>query len=78
MIDNRTAPYAALALRVSLGMMFRYSFDHGSSAHLLDKAAKTVVAAGYRTGDIMAEGARKVGTVEMGDAILTEFEKLSA
>ena len=55
-------------------MMFRYSFDLGSSADLLETAAKNVVAAGFRTGDIMAPGATKVSTTRMGDEILKELE----
>ena len=45
-----------LATLLSLAMMFRYSFDLGDSANLLEQAAKNVVAAGFRTGDIMAAG----------------------
>jgi 3-isopropylmalate dehydrogenase len=58
-------------------MMFRYSFDLGSSADLLEQAAKNVVAAGFRTGDIMAPGATKVSTTRMGDEILKELGKLA-
>ena len=65
-----------LATLLSLAMMFRYSFDLGSSADLLEQAAKNVVAAGFRTGDIMAPGATKVSTTRMGDEILKELDKL--
>jgi 3-isopropylmalate dehydrogenase len=44
----------------------------------LEKAIANVLDKGIRTGDIMAEGCTKVGTVEMGDAILAEFKTLSA
>ncbi|MGF6160250.1 isocitrate/isopropylmalate dehydrogenase, partial [Ensifer sp. KUDG1] len=44
----------------------------------LEKAIANVLDQGIRTGDIMAEGAKKVGTTEMGDAILAEFKALSA
>jgi len=44
----------------------------------LEKAIANVLDQGIRTGDIMADGARQVGTVEMGDAILKEFISLSA
>jgi 3-isopropylmalate dehydrogenase len=43
----------------------------------LEKAIANVLDKGIRTGDIMADGARQVGTVEMGDAILAEFKTLS-
>jgi 3-isopropylmalate dehydrogenase len=66
-----------LATLLSLAMMFRYSFDLGDSANLLEQAAKNVVAAGFRTGDIMAAGATKVSTTRMGDEILKELDKLA-
>ena len=59
-------------------MALRYSFDMGKQADLLDKAIAGVLAAGLRTGDIMQPGMRKVGTTEMGGAILTELRKLAA
>src|SRR5687768_10748345 len=65
-----------LATLLSLAMMFRYSFDLGDSANLLEQAAKNVVAAGFRTGDIMAPGATRVSTTRMGDEILKELDKL--
>jgi len=37
-----------------------------------------VLEQGYRTGDIMQDGMKKVGTVEMGDAILAALGKLSS
>jgi 3-isopropylmalate dehydrogenase len=66
-----------LATLLSLAMMFRYSFDLGESADLLENAAKNVVAAGFRTGDIMAPGATRIGTTRMGDEILKELAKLA-
>jgi 3-isopropylmalate dehydrogenase len=71
---NLANPIAQL---LSLSMMLRYSFDDGPSADLVDKAIQRVLAGGVRTGDIMAEGARKVSTVEMGNAILAELDKLA-
>src|SRR5262245_10375447 len=65
-----------LATLLSLAMMLRYSFDLGESADLLEQAAKNVVAAGFRTGDIMAPGATKVSTTRMGDEILKELDRL--
>ena len=54
----------------------RYSFDMGAEADLLDKAIANALAAGLRTPDIMQPGMRKVGTTEMGGAIVTELTKL--
>lgn len=66
-----------IATILSLGMMLRYSFDMGKEADLLENAIKQVLAEGYRTGDIMQEGAKKVGTTEMGDAIIKAMDALA-
>lgn len=65
-----------IATILSAAMMLRYSFSLKSEADLLEKAVAQVLADGYRTGDIMQEGAKKVGTQEMGDAILAALKKL--
>jgi 3-isopropylmalate dehydrogenase len=67
-----------LACLLSLSMMLRYSFDLGKEADLLDNAAKAVVAAGFRTGDIMAPGCTQVSTTQMGDEILKALDRLAA
>jgi 3-isopropylmalate dehydrogenase len=66
-----------LATLLSLAMMFRYSFDLADAANLVEQAAKNVVAAGFRTGDIMASGATRVSTTRMGDEILKELDRLA-
>ena len=66
-----------IAQILSLSMMLRYSFDDHASADLVDSSIQRVLAKGVRTGDIMIDGARKVSTVEMGDAILGELDKLA-
>src|SRR5215813_7656367 len=67
-----------LASLLSLSMMLRYSFDLADEADLLDQAAKNVVAAGFRTGDIMSPGATLVSTTRMGDEILKALDRLGA
>jgi 3-isopropylmalate dehydrogenase len=67
-------PIATIA---SFGMAMRYSFDMSAEADLLDKAIEGALARGLRTGDIMQPNMRKVGTTEMGAAILEELERLS-
>ncbi|MCJ9669145.1 MULTISPECIES: 3-isopropylmalate dehydrogenase [unclassified Neorhizobium] len=67
-----------IAMIASFAMCLRYSFNMVTEADNLEKAIANVLDQGIRTGDIMAEGARKVGTAEMGDAILKEFVSLSA
>jgi len=59
-----------IACILSLAMAFRYSFGRKDDAALLEKAVETVLAEGYRTGDIMQPGMTKVGTTAMTDAIL--------
>ena len=62
----------------SFAMCLRYSFNLIREADNLEKAIANILDQGIRTGDIMADGARQVGTAEMGDAILAEFRALSA
>ena len=59
-----------LAMILSIAMMLRHSLGQTQAADRVDAAVRVVLAQGYRTGDIMTEGGRKVGTVEMGDAVL--------
>jgi 3-isopropylmalate dehydrogenase len=73
--QDKANPLASL---LSLSMMLRYSFDLAKEADLLDQAAKNVVAKGFRTGDIMSPGATLVSTVQMGDEILREMDRLAA
>ncbi|MCJ8056467.1 3-isopropylmalate dehydrogenase [Shinella curvata] len=67
-----------IAMIASFAMCLRYSFNMVAEADNLEKAIAEVLDSGIRTGDIMSEGSRQVGTTEMGDAILTVFKRLSA
>ncbi len=67
-----------IAMIASFAMCLRYSFNMVKEADNLEKAIADVLDSGIRTGDIMSEGSRKVGTTEMGDAILAAFKALSA
>jgi 3-isopropylmalate dehydrogenase len=67
-----------IAMIASFAMCLRYSFNMVAEADNLEKAIAEVLDSGVRTGDIMSEGSRQVGTTEMGDAILTAFKALSA
>ena len=58
-----------IATILSAAMMLRYSFDLDKEADAVEAAVKKVLADGYRTADIMAEGCSRVGTCEMGDLI---------
>jgi 3-isopropylmalate dehydrogenase len=66
-----------IASILSFAMALRYTFDRGACADLLEKAVDAVLAKGLRTGDIMQDGMKKVGTGEMGDAILAELDRLN-
>lgn len=59
-----------IATILSLSMMLRYSFSMAKEADAVENAVKSVLADKYRTGDIMQEGAIKIGTEEMGDRII--------
>jgi 3-isopropylmalate dehydrogenase len=59
-----------LATILSAAMMLRYTFALEEAAQRIETAVKRVLAQGYRTGDIFEPGATRVGTREMGDAVL--------
>lgn len=58
-----------IATILSAAMMLRFSFDLDKEADAVEQAVKKVLADGYRTIDIMADGMKQVGTVEMGKLI---------
>jgi 3-isopropylmalate dehydrogenase len=59
-----------LATILSAAMMLRYTFGLEAHAVRIENAVKKVLSQGYRTGDIYERGTTKVGTREMGDAVL--------
>ncbi len=59
-----------LATILSAAMMLRFSLNQAQAADRIESAVKAVLSAGLRTGDIWSEGTRKVGTREMGDAVV--------
>jgi 3-isopropylmalate dehydrogenase len=60
-----------IATILSVAMMLRYSFDDAASAERIEGAVTAALDAGYRTADIYSEGAEKVSTAEMGNAIVS-------
>ena len=64
--QNKANPIATI---LSAAMMLRYSLDLDKEADAVEAAVQKVLTDGYRTGDIMSEGCKKVGTKEMGDLI---------
>lgn len=63
-----------LATILSAAMMLRHSFDMAQEADAIEAAVAKVLADGVRTGDIMAEGCRKVTCSEMGDAVVAALK----
>jgi len=59
-----------LATILSAAMMLRYSLRQPDAATRVEKAVSKVLRSGLRTADIHTEGMRKVGTREMGDAVV--------
>ena len=59
-----------LATILSAAMMLRYSFNLEEPAQRIESAVKQVLAQGLRTPDIWSQGAVKIGTREMGDAVV--------
>lgn len=59
-----------LATILSVAMMLRYSLDEAEMADKVEAAVSTVLDQGLRTADIHSEGMSKVGTAEMGDAVV--------
>ena len=58
-----------IATILSAAMMLRFSFDLDKEADAIEQAVSQVLKNGYRTIDIMSEGKKQIGTVEMGDLI---------
>ena len=59
-----------LATILSAAMMLRFSLNQAEAALRIESAVKKVLASGLRTPDIWSVGTQKVGTKEMGDAVV--------
>src|SRR3954469_13494811 len=59
-----------LATILSVAMMLRYSLNQPAAAARIEDAVRKVLRDGLRTADIHTPGTRKVGTAEMGAAVL--------
>jgi 3-isopropylmalate dehydrogenase len=59
-----------LATLLSAAMMLRYSLGQPEAAARIEAAVRKVLGAGLRTADIHTPGTRRVGTAEMGAAVL--------
>lgn len=59
-----------LATILSAAMMLRFSLNQPEAADRIEAAVKQVLAQGLRTPDIHSEGTTRVGTREMGEAVV--------
>jgi len=59
-----------LATILSVAMMLRYTLNQPDLAGRIEAAVSKVLDQGYRTADIWTDGMKKVGTKEMGDAVV--------
>ena len=60
---------------LSGAMMLKYSFDMDEEAAAIEAAVNAVLDDGYRTGDMMSEGMKRVSCSEMGDLIAAKLKK---
>ncbi len=72
---NIANPMAAI---LSMAMMLHYSFDRPELAARVHRAVAATLSEGYRTPDIFQPGMQRVGTVEMGDAVVATLARLAA
>ncbi len=63
-----------LATILSAAMMLRYTFNREEAATRIENAVKKVLAQGIRSADIWESGMRRVGTSEMGDAVVAAMQ----
>ena len=59
-----------LAIVLSAAMMLRTGLKQPAAADALEQAVDSVLAAGFRTGDLMAEGCTPLSCSAMGEALL--------
>ena len=56
--------------------MLRYSLNRDALASQIETVVRKVLAQGFRIGDIHQAGTKKVGTSEMGDAVVAALREL--
>ena len=64
-----------LATILSVAMMLRYSLDEADMADKIEQAVNVVLDEKLRTADIYTAGMRKIGTEEMGDAVVAAITR---
>ncbi len=63
-----------LATILSAAMMLRFSLNQEEAASRIERAVQSVLEQGLRTPDIFSEGTQKVGTTEMGEAVVAALK----
>src|SRR5689334_14700936 len=63
---------------LSVAMMLRMTMNQPEDADLLERAVQTALASGARTADIAEAGAKRLSTAQMGDAVLSALDMISA
>jgi 3-isopropylmalate dehydrogenase len=63
-----------LATILSAAMMLRFSLNQEEAASRIERAVQSVLEQGLRTPDIYSEGTQKVGTVQMGEAVVAALK----
>jgi len=71
--QNSANPLASI---LSMAMMLRLSFHLPELALKVERSVQRVLAEGLRTGDIYQPGCEKVGTQEMGNAVVKALTQL--
>ena len=64
-----------LATILSAAMMLRFSLNQVAAADRIEAAVSKVLDSGLRTTDIWSEGTTRVGTAEMGEAVVAALAK---
>ncbi|MDW3095161.1 MAG: 3-isopropylmalate dehydrogenase [Gammaproteobacteria bacterium] len=65
-----------LATILSLAMLLRYSFNQVNAAKSIEQAVIATLQQGVRTQDIVDGNIQAVSTIEMGDAVLANLQKI--
>lgn len=71
--QNKANPLATI---LSAAMLLRYSLNLEKEAQIIEKAVSLVIENGYRTPDLMEDGCKPVGTVEIGDLVVNAIRNL--
>jgi len=64
-----------IATILSVALMFRLTFGYEEAANAIERAVKSVLDAGHRTGDIATDKSKAIGTTAMGDLIAAAIAK---